>query len=267
MRNFFKRLSQKNAVSLPKTQTHVLAYETKPLLTFHGRPANQAILFDEISLDGKLRIRGGSVKESPFYTGDKGTISRSEIRSTEDLLAHTERALGISTTHLKSVAIRFSNEHGDTGAIHAIDHSLVPSEDKKFIPHLLKDCVTEEQETVFCKSLPEEVYVGYWNNFSLRSSFIINPNYIDQTILSKQPELQSLFLDSIYGPYSIEIAPAIREKRITSAKEKQYEEGRKAFHSKYRFFVQQHLAIQSELEKEAPQKCVIKPPQFIKRDF
>ena len=254
MRYFLTRLAQKKTVVLPKTKTQILPYETKRLLTFHGKPAEQATLFDEISLYGKLRIRGGSINESPFYTGNKGTISRSEIRSTEDLLAHTERALGISTTHLRSVAVRFSNEHGNTGAIHAIDHSLVPSEDKKFIPHLLKDCVTEEQETVFCKSLPEEVYVGYWDSFSLRCSFIINPNYIDQTILSKQAELQNLFLDSIYGPYSIEIAPAIREKRITSVKEKQYEDGRKEFHNKYRFFVQQHLAIESALEKEALSK-------------
>ncbi|MDP1573455.1 MAG: hypothetical protein Q8L78_00775 [Coxiellaceae bacterium] len=251
MRSFFKQLPQKKIILSEAQSPLWLSYGTNHQLTFHGKPFTQTALFNEISLNGTLRIRGASIKESPLHnTGHKGTLSRSEIASKEALIEHTRYARGISTTHAKPIAARFAEDCGKAGVIHTFDHSLVPAEDKKFIPDVLEDHVIAEQETVFCKSVPEEVYAGYWNNLSFQRSFFANPHYIDPVILSKNPELQNLFFDTIYKPFSTEIAPAIREKTITAFKETHYEHGRKEFHNQYRFFAQRYLKNQHALEKD-----------------
>lgn len=213
-------------------------HHTPPNLTFQGQPMTPLAIFDAITeANSPIRLRGASQEEAPFYTTYPGLVSRGEIRSYEALLKHTTNTIGISTTSDSVVAQRFASDCR-TGVIHVFDTRLIPAADRMSVSELMPndEVAQKEKETVFCNSIPEETYLGYWTGFTLGAVFYANQNYIDPLHLAANPTLRDTFFSEIYYPFVNTIAPAIREKQFSASEKTRYNATKKHFHNHYALF-------------------------------
>ncbi|MCX7120241.1 MAG: hypothetical protein NTZ67_00430 [Gammaproteobacteria bacterium] len=250
MRRLYRKYLEQTLPML--TSEKWINYHPDCKLTFQGKPFDLNAIEQQISLSGSVRIRGGSMLESPCITGFRGHVSRGDITSHDCVLEHTQSTVGISTTHVSSVATLFSEE-SKNGVIHAFDSTLIMDEHKAFVPYLIggDDSLNKEQETVFKISIPEEVYLGFGPGLLGFGKFYTNSNYVDPVMLSNNSELNTQFYNQIYHPFWRDFAPKIRERKITEFELSNYENGRKEFHCRYRLFTQEYCR---HAEKQ-PQVC------------
>lgn len=219
-------------------------------LTFNGVPIQQNMIWNELTQNkhnGRVRVRGSDFMEFESYGArSMGVISRGDIKSINDLKVHTYQPIGISTTNNISIARKFAMRNDDMFStrgkpeccrvIHFYDIDLIPKEHKTYIPAALGDSwqTAEEEETVLHGCVPAEIYIGNVEPAVLSSRrFDFNAAFVDSLIVKSDPELFSMFQQVVYRPFSEEVGPKIREKKLTDFKKENYQNGRKMFREAY----------------------------------
>gem|GEM_PF-6873236 len=236
-------------------------------ITFDGKPITYQLVMDQLTVGGAFRARGARVNEDPERSHKKGVVSRGDIRTSAGVRTHVEeQPIGISTTHDLTIAQKFALENSDsrsaenTPAVHLFCHSLVPDEDKSYVPTVLPGlCNTyqKEQETVFHNSVPEEVYMGNTspNISSFGFSFKPNALFLDPQVVLVDKMLLALYFERIYYPYKYDFGPKLggRKIGITDFQLATYEKGKKEFYQKYQqtkncfFSERQQSSVQQQL--------------------
>lgn len=187
-----------------------------------------------------ILLRGASVKETPCKKRP-GFFANKNIESDSDVVAHCQgNSAGISTTYLFPVARKFAIRAG-VSAVYILSGDLVPEDDWVYVPEFMEGRMYDnnyEGETVLRYSVPEETLIAkrkIFNGFITYDPLEVNGLLVDHTLLKQNKKLHKQFYRDVYYPFSREIGPLIKSKKVTATELNEYNNCRLKFHLEYRY--------------------------------